>query len=269
MTTTKAAKKTTKAAKKTTKAVKKTTKAVKKTTKAVKKTTNGWLSRETPPLYDPRPGALGTPVLVWPYKDRCDLKPRVMMAYYGVRVTDTPEFYLYGAVLGDITQWQPVPEGPEEVSPMASKSKWKKGLKLSEYLLLAVENVRAAISIGHYTLDGNYWHTPRPYTCYICLAGGILARLSRFKHREIHAPWIDHFRWEEEVLLALGEVSSGHLLVALRYLHGDSYHLPQEAQRIVKNCSARIRRHVKPSMSAIAPLEVYEAVALQLKAVGL
>jgi hypothetical protein len=152
--TTKAAKKTTKATKKTTKAAKKKTKArtfigstpesiaayvaasaayvaasatlsqirsgsfvinALKSVGPAKKTTKGWRSRETPPLYDPKPGALGTPVLVWPYRDRCDLKPRVMMAYYGVRVTDTPEFYLYGAVLGDITQWQPVPEGPEEV----------------------------------------------------------------------------------------------------------------------------------------------------------
>lgn len=48
----------------------------------------------------------GVEVLVWP-------RTVVGTAFYGRRVTGEPMFYIYGAVLTNITHWMPLPEGPK------------------------------------------------------------------------------------------------------------------------------------------------------------
>ena len=54
------------------------------------------------------PGSLGVEVLVWPHCDSGEAT-----AFYGRRVTDKPAFYRYGALIGGITHWMPLPEGPQ------------------------------------------------------------------------------------------------------------------------------------------------------------
>lgn len=68
----------------------------------------GWISVETRlPTASLQKGSFGVEVLVWPRPVGAPLT-----AYYGRRVTDEPSFYLYGAVLGEVTHWMPLPPAP-------------------------------------------------------------------------------------------------------------------------------------------------------------
>jgi len=67
--------------------------------------------------------SFGTPVLIWPFKDVQDGQQKVMQAYYGCRITNEPNFYLYGAIIHDVTHWMPLPEPPPgAVCPRQTKS---------------------------------------------------------------------------------------------------------------------------------------------------
>lgn len=64
--------------------------------------------KEAKPKYTKKPDALGTPVIVYH-------EGEVKQAFYGVRITNSPRFYLYGAVM-DVEWWMPMPEPPPAVS---------------------------------------------------------------------------------------------------------------------------------------------------------
>jgi len=71
---------------------------------------DNWISiKDAKPKYSRSKNSLGTPVLVWPRQGLANDG----FAYYGKRLSDKPNFYLYGAVLDGITHWQPMPEGPK------------------------------------------------------------------------------------------------------------------------------------------------------------
>lgn len=57
-------------------------------------------------------GEEATSLLVYPYVDVVTNEVRVQQVYYGRRQTGRPEFYLYGAVLHDVTHWMPMPDPP-------------------------------------------------------------------------------------------------------------------------------------------------------------
>lgn len=76
---------------------------------------NGWISVTVrkPELTkeQAKPDAFGVQVLIWPpFQDVIGYSDS-LTAFYGTRVTDKPNFYLYGRVI-DVTHWQPRPEGP-------------------------------------------------------------------------------------------------------------------------------------------------------------
>ncbi len=82
-----------------------------------------WLSVEMvkPPCPRDR-DALGTPVLIWPRKQRRGEPPNDGFAYYGRRATGYPAFYLHGAAIQGVTHWQPMPKGPCKVRSHAASS---------------------------------------------------------------------------------------------------------------------------------------------------
>lgn len=58
-----------------------------------------------------KPNAFGVQVLIWPpFKSEGANDAHV--AFYGCRVTDKPNFYLYGRVIHP-AHWQPLPKGPK------------------------------------------------------------------------------------------------------------------------------------------------------------
>lgn len=69
-----------------------------------------WISVEDElPECNMKPNSFGVQVLVWPHVEenkRVDL-------YYGCRVTDEPNFYMYGRVCHGVTHWQPLLKPPE------------------------------------------------------------------------------------------------------------------------------------------------------------
>lgn len=70
-----------------------------------------WISiKDAKPEYKRGKYSLGTPVLVWPRVD-----PAIDgFAYYGKRMGDKPNFYLYGKIIEGITHWMPLPGPPHE-----------------------------------------------------------------------------------------------------------------------------------------------------------
>jgi hypothetical protein len=60
-------------------------------------------------------GSMSVEVLVWPLTESGEAT-----AFYGRRVTDTPAFYRYGAVINHVTHWQPLPAPPAALSQKAN-----------------------------------------------------------------------------------------------------------------------------------------------------
>lgn len=61
------------------------------------------------PKADKKPGSFGVEVLIWPSPERGE-----HTAFYGSRVSNTPGFYKYGAEIGGVTHWMPLPPPPQD-----------------------------------------------------------------------------------------------------------------------------------------------------------
>ena len=73
---------------------------------------SGWTHvSERKPKCNSKRDSLGAPVLVFSVGGNLDGR-HVFEAYYGKRLTAEPNFYLFGAVLHDVSHWQPLPEAP-------------------------------------------------------------------------------------------------------------------------------------------------------------
>lgn len=55
--------------------------------------------------------SFGVPVIV---HQPSNVERKVFEAFYGRRVTNEPNFYLYGTVLDDIQDWMPLPPPPTD-----------------------------------------------------------------------------------------------------------------------------------------------------------
>jgi len=72
-----------------------------------------WISVEDRlPECDMRDGSIGIEVLVYPPVERGE-----QTAFYGRRVSTEPGFYKYGAEIGNITHWMPLPAAPALAQP--------------------------------------------------------------------------------------------------------------------------------------------------------
>lgn len=71
-----------------------------------------WISvKDRLPECDKTPDSFGVQVLIWPhatFRGSSDSP----VAFFGCRITNEPSFYLYGAVIHEVTHWMPLPEGP-------------------------------------------------------------------------------------------------------------------------------------------------------------
>jgi hypothetical protein len=65
-----------------------------------------------------KPDSFGVEVLVWPRLDDVG-----GTAFFGRRVTSTPAFYKYGAVIHHVTHWQPLPAGPARAASVGKPSR--------------------------------------------------------------------------------------------------------------------------------------------------
>jgi hypothetical protein len=57
-----------------------------------------------------KPNQFGVQVLIWP-PHKSPGSSDAHVAFYGTRVTDKPDFYLYGRCI-DVTHWMPLPAQP-------------------------------------------------------------------------------------------------------------------------------------------------------------
>lgn len=74
---------------------------------------SGWISvKDRLPECNLTPDSFGVQVLIWPHATFRGTADSAV-AFYGCRVTNDPSFYLYGAVVDDVTHWMPLPEGPK------------------------------------------------------------------------------------------------------------------------------------------------------------
>lgn len=99
------------------------------------------------------------------------------------------------------------------------KSKAKLPDKLSELILVALEDLQVVISDDRYTVDLDDWHSPdigdEHGTCYVCFAGAVIARrLSPAQAAEVIEPndYDEHTKYR---LHALNEVRRGNIAAAI------------------------------------------------------
>lgn len=72
----------------------------------------GWYRPEkSVPKCDRKSGSFGVQVLIWPPHE-AEGSSDAYVAFYGCRVTDEPNFYLYGRCI-HVTHWMPLPHGPK------------------------------------------------------------------------------------------------------------------------------------------------------------
>ena len=72
-----------------------------------------WLSvEEWLPDCDMTPDSLGVEVIVYPPLNDIRYNEN-SLCFYGCRVTDEPNFYIYGKVRHDVTHWMYVPDPPK------------------------------------------------------------------------------------------------------------------------------------------------------------
>lgn len=73
-----------------------------------------WISvKDRLPECDETPDSFGVQVLIWPHAT-FNGSADAPTAFYGRRITNEPSFYLYGAVIDNVTHWMPLPKGPNK-----------------------------------------------------------------------------------------------------------------------------------------------------------
>jgi len=127
--------------------------------------------------------------------------------------------------------------------------------KLSEILRAALADVRHALELGTYSLDGRSWHKPTDASCQICLAGGALAGMHNFDDSLDLGVCDGDSELIRERLDMLDWIRSGY-----RVSRVHTAVLPQ---------TQRIHQAASCSANEMAPLEMYDELADALEKEGL
>lgn len=141
--------------------------------------------------------------------------------------------------------------------------------KLSELILLAVKDAKACEADPRYRVTIDYWHKPFGETCYVCMAGAVMAKSLGIAH----SAFIRKLDFETEPwgpsMLAIDDARTGAFGCALAALDGGASSPLGEIQQAAISAASLAVLSEYTYAAGRAPWLAYERAAAILAEAGL